>query len=105
MAPLLSLAPECWSHTLVAYIATMEASVSVTQIDLDDDVLTAAMRLMGTTTKKDTVNNALREYVARIERLQAAERLAARGAAGEFDAAAAAHTAARLARRGQAEDR
>lgn len=80
----------------------MEASVSVTQIDLDDDVLTAAMRLMGTTTKKETVNNALREYVARIERLQAAERLAARGAAGEFDEAAIAYTAARRAHRRQA---
>lgn len=77
--------------------------MSVTQIDLDDDALTAAMRLMGTTTKKETVNNALREYVARIERLQAAERLAVRGAAGEFDEAAAACTAARHALRGQAE--
>lgn len=75
--------------------------MSVTQIDLDDDALTAAMRLMGTTTKKETVNNALREYVARIERLQAAERLAARGAAGEFDEAAA-YTAARDALRGRA---
>ena len=73
--------------------------MSITQIDLDDDALTAAMHLMGTTTKKETVNTALREYVARVERLQAAERLAARGARGEFDAAAEAHDAAREARR------
>lgn len=83
---------------MFAYIATMKgAGMSITQIDLDDDALTAAMRLMGTTTKKETVNNALREYVARLERLQAAEQLAARGARGEFDEAAQAHAAARRA--------
>lgn len=71
--------------------------MSVTQIDLDDEILAAAMRLMGTTTKKETVNAALREYVARIERLNAAERLAAMGARGDFDDAAEAHAAARRA--------
>ncbi|MGW4272312.1 type II toxin-antitoxin system VapB family antitoxin [Streptomyces seoulensis] len=76
--------------------------MSVTQIDLDDAALAAAMRLMGTTTKKDTVNTALREYVRRIERLQAAEALAQRGARGEFDAAAETHAAARRARRAAA---
>jgi Arc/MetJ family transcription regulator len=74
-------------------------AVSITQIDLDDEVLAAAMRLMGTTTKKETVNTALREYVARIKRLQAAERLAARGANGEFDEAAEAHAASKQARK------
>lgn len=73
--------------------------MSVTQIDLDDDALAEAMRLMGSTTKKDTVNEALRDYVARVKRLEAAERLAARGERGEFEAAAAAHDAARRARR------
>ena len=29
--------------------------MSVTQIDIDDEALSEAMRLMGTTTKKDTV--------------------------------------------------
>jgi len=53
--------------------------VSVTQIDVDDEALSEAMRLMGTTTKKDTVNTALREYTARVKRLEAAEKLAARG--------------------------
>ncbi|WP_282202285.1 type II toxin-antitoxin system VapB family antitoxin [Kitasatospora fiedleri] len=72
--------------------------MSVTQIDIDDEALAAAMKLMGTTTKKDTVNNALREYTARMKRLEAAERLAARGARGEFDAAAAARAAAEQAR-------
>jgi Arc/MetJ family transcription regulator len=73
--------------------------MSVTQIDLDDEVLVTAMRLMGTTTKKETVNTALREYVQRIARLQAAERLAERGARGEFDQAAAAHAAVKHARK------
>ncbi|ROR42625.1 type II toxin-antitoxin system VapB family antitoxin [Kitasatospora cineracea] len=72
--------------------------MSVTQIDIDDEALAAAMKLMGTTTKKDTVNTALREYTARMKRLEAAERLAARGARGEFDAAAAARAAAKRAR-------
>ncbi|MFJ5884230.1 type II toxin-antitoxin system VapB family antitoxin [Kitasatospora cineracea] len=57
------------------------------------------MKLMGTTTKKDTVDNTPCEHRARMKRLEAAEQLAARGARGEFDAAAAAHTAAKQARR------
>ncbi|GAA3017503.1 hypothetical protein GCM10020229_30870 [Kitasatospora albolonga] len=73
--------------------------MSVTQIDIDDEALAAAMQLMGTTTKKDTVNTALREYTQRIRRLEAAERLAARGARGEFDEAATAHAAGKRARR------
>ena len=73
--------------------------MSVTQIDLDDEALAEAMRLMGVTTKKETVNAALRDYVDRVKRLEAAEKLAARGAAGEFDQAAAAHDAAKQARR------
>ncbi|MEH0633924.1 MULTISPECIES: type II toxin-antitoxin system VapB family antitoxin [Streptomyces] len=73
--------------------------MTVTQIDLDDEALAEAMRLMGSTTKKDTVNAALRDYVARVKRLEAAERLAARGERGEFDAAAAAREDAKRARR------
>lgn len=67
--------------------------MSVTRIDLDDEALTEAMRLMGTSTKKETVNAALRDYVARVKRLEAAEKLAARGERGESEAAAAAHDA------------
>ncbi|WP_327586319.1 type II toxin-antitoxin system VapB family antitoxin [Nonomuraea sp. NBC_00507] len=52
--------------------------MSVTQIDIDDDVLKEAMRMMGTTTKKETVNLVLREYVARVRRIEALEKLAAR---------------------------
>lgn len=73
--------------------------MSVTQVDLDDEALAEAMRLMGASTKKETVNGALRDYVARVKRLEAAEKLAARGERGEFEAAAAAHAAAKHARR------
>ncbi|MFE7842498.1 type II toxin-antitoxin system VapB family antitoxin [Streptomyces sp. NPDC057474] len=73
--------------------------LAIHSIDLDDDALAEAMRLMGSTTKQDTVNRALREYVARAKRLEAAERMAARGARGQFDAAAASHVDAKRARR------
>ena len=48
------------------------------------------MRLMGAITKQDAVNTALRECVAHTTRLQAADKLAAWVARGEFDDAVAA---------------
>jgi Arc/MetJ family transcription regulator len=48
--------------------------VAVTQIDIDDEALAAAMRLSGERTKKDTVNRALREYVERHRRIEALQR-------------------------------
>lgn len=42
-----------------------------TMIDLDDELLTSAQRELGTTTKKDTVNEALRFVVERQKRVQA----------------------------------
>ncbi|MEV8508011.1 type II toxin-antitoxin system VapB family antitoxin [Actinoplanes sp. NPDC051475] len=54
-------------------------------IDLDDEALAEAASLYGTTTKKDTVNTALREAALRSKRLQALERLAESGRAGDFD--------------------
>jgi hypothetical protein len=53
---------------------------------------------MGTATKKDTINTALREYASRLRRLEAAEKLAARASRGEFDDAAAGRGAAKSAR-------
>ncbi|CAM4244195.1 hypothetical protein GCM10009799_09350 [Nocardiopsis rhodophaea] len=73
--------------------------MAATQIDLDEEALAEAMRLMGAATKKETVNAALRDYVDRVRRLEAAERLAERGARGEFEEAAAAHAAMKRARR------
>jgi Arc/MetJ family transcription regulator len=40
-------------------------------IDIDDELLAEAARLLGTTTKKDTVNAALREVRERLRRLEA----------------------------------
>ncbi|ASU83343.1 antitoxin VapB [Nocardiopsis gilva YIM 90087] len=60
-----------------------------TQIDLAEEALAEAMRIMGTTTKKETVNAALRDYVDRVKRPEAAKKLAERGARGEFEQAAA----------------
>jgi Arc/MetJ family transcription regulator len=73
--------------------------VSVTQVDVDDEALAEAMRLMGTTTKKETINTALREYASRVRRLEAAEKLAARAARGEVNEAAAAHDVAKATRK------
>jgi Arc/MetJ family transcription regulator len=73
--------------------------VIVIRIDLDDDALSEAMRLMGTTTKKDTVNQALRDYINRVKRVEAAQRLFERGRRGDFDQAAEAHAAAKAARK------
>ncbi|MEU3014146.1 type II toxin-antitoxin system VapB family antitoxin [Nocardia asteroides] len=73
--------------------------MTVTQIDLDDEALSEAMRLMGSTTKKDTVNAALRDYVQRVRRVEAAQRLFERGQRGDFDKAAAAHDEAKKARK------
>jgi Arc/MetJ family transcription regulator len=83
----------------MAYIDGGRCQLSITQIDLDDEALGEAMRLMGTATKKDTVNAALRDYVARVRRVEAAQRLFERGRRGDFDDAAQAHAAARSARK------
>jgi Arc/MetJ family transcription regulator len=50
--------------------------VAVTQIDIDDDALAEAMRLSGASSKKETVNLALREYAARHRRIAALDRFA-----------------------------
>jgi Arc/MetJ family transcription regulator len=54
-------------------------------IDIDEEALEAAADLLGTTTKKDTVNMSLRETARRLRRAQALAKLAERGEAGDFD--------------------
>lgn len=68
---------------LILYVACNaqihhRGSMSATRIDLDDEALAAAMRELGTTTKTDTVNAALREVANRPRRLVAFRRLMAR---------------------------
>ena len=48
--------------------------MSVTQIDLDDEALTAVMGIAGVHTKKDAVNLAMRDYVERFRRIEALAR-------------------------------
>jgi Uncharacterized protein conserved in bacteria (DUF2191). len=54
-------------------------------VDVDDDALAEASALLGTTTKKDTINTALRETVQRLRRANALARLSEMGEAGAFD--------------------
>ena len=69
---------------MVPYI---REGVAVTKvlIDVDDDALAEASELLGTKTKRDTVNVALRETVDRLRRANALARLADLGPSGAFD--------------------
>ena len=44
-----------------------------TNLAIDDELLTEALRVSGRTTKRETVNEALREFIARRKRIQAVE--------------------------------
>jgi Arc/MetJ family transcription regulator len=59
--------------------------MAVTQIDVDDEALDEAMRIAGTRTKKETVNLALREFVASHHRVDALERYATLGKAWDHE--------------------
>ena len=50
-----------------------------TLIEIDDEYLAAAQHALGTTTKKDTVNAALREVAALAARRRDLQRLTSRG--------------------------
>jgi Arc/MetJ family transcription regulator len=56
-----------------------------TPVEIDDEALAAAAKILGTTTKKDTVNQALREVSQRLLRLRALEQLGEMADQGEFD--------------------
>lgn len=56
-----------------------------TPVEIDDEALAAAAKVLGTTTKKDTVNAALREVSQRFLRLRALEQLGAMADDGDFD--------------------
>ena len=59
--------------------------MSRTVIDLDDDLVADVARALGTGTKKDTVNTALREVLETRRRALALTRLRAAGEDGAFD--------------------
>jgi len=58
-----------------------EAIMAKTLIDLDERLLAQTQQILGTPTKKDTVNGAMRELVRR----EAARRLIEMGHAGVYD--------------------
>ncbi|MGW4535636.1 type II toxin-antitoxin system VapB family antitoxin [Nocardia sp. NPDC004340] len=59
--------------------------MSRTMIDIDDEALAEVSGLLGTTTKKDTVNAALRQVIACHRRSAALERMQARSRSGAYD--------------------
>jgi Arc/MetJ family transcription regulator len=64
-----------------------EVVVARTVIDLDDELMASVARELGTTTKKDTVNAALREVLANRRRAVALTRLRDAATDGAFDLA------------------
>ncbi len=55
-----------------------------TMVDLDEDALRAAQAVLGTTTKKDTINRALGEVVAVAQRSEAVAAEIERGRSGFY---------------------
>ncbi|MFJ3879563.1 type II toxin-antitoxin system VapB family antitoxin [Streptomyces sp. NPDC090077] len=54
-------------------------------MEVDDEALAEAAAILGTKSKKDTVNAALHEVARRRKRLEALERLVEMGDRGDFD--------------------
>lgn len=60
-------------------------AMTKTPIEIDQEALAIAAEVLGTTTKKDTVNAALREVGQRLVRLRALARLGEMADRGDFD--------------------
>jgi Arc/MetJ family transcription regulator len=54
-------------------------------VDVDDEALAEAQRVLGTKTKKETVNAALAEVSERMRRLRALDKLVAMGEDGRWE--------------------
>ena len=65
----------------------MELPMSRTVIDLDDELVASVAKELGTSTKKDTVNAALREVLENRRRALALTRLRDATTEGAFDVA------------------
>ena len=63
----------------------MEAKIENVQINLDDETLIEAAKILGTKNAAETVSAALGEVVAMRRRLEAFDKLAEMGARGDFD--------------------
>jgi Arc/MetJ family transcription regulator len=67
-------------HTVIwIYPEGKGVTMAKTLIEIDDEYLAAAQQALGTTTKKDTVNAALREVAALAARRRDLHRLTSRG--------------------------
>jgi Arc/MetJ family transcription regulator len=66
-------------------ISTGGISMSRTVIDLDDDLVADVAKALGTSTKKETVNTALREVLENRRRALALTRLRSAAAERAFD--------------------
>jgi Arc/MetJ family transcription regulator len=66
-------------------LGSREVAVSRTVIDLDDDLVAEVAKALGTSTKKETVNRALREVLENRRRAVALTRLREMVADGAFD--------------------
>ena len=64
-----------YTSSLVWISREGSSAVAKTLIDVDDALLEAARDVLGTSTKKDTINTALREVVAARARSEAALKL------------------------------
>jgi Arc/MetJ family transcription regulator len=75
----------------------MEVPVAITQIDLDDTALAEVLRRSGLTTKKDAVNEALRDYAAKLRRAAEFDDYLRRAQEWDYDAWRALRSADRAA--------
>ncbi|MFC4125634.1 type II toxin-antitoxin system VapB family antitoxin [Nocardia rhizosphaerae] len=75
--------------------------MGIANVDVDDEILAEAMRLLGTETEKDTVNRALHDCVQRLTRLEALNRLVQRADRGGVDEAIAAYERRKRASSGE----
>jgi Arc/MetJ family transcription regulator len=74
------------THDILALRAEEEImAMAKTPIEIDQDALAVAAEVLGTTSKKDTVNAALREVGQRLVRLRALARLGEMADRGDFD--------------------
>ncbi|MEV0898399.1 type II toxin-antitoxin system VapB family antitoxin [Actinoplanes sp. NPDC049802] len=63
----------------------MGVAVADESMNIDEQALMEAAKILGTKTADETVNAALREVIAVRRRVEALERLGEMGAAGDFD--------------------
>ncbi|WP_344573818.1 type II toxin-antitoxin system VapB family antitoxin [Actinoplanes palleronii] len=63
----------------------MEAKTEIVRIDINDETLIEAAKILGTKSAAETVLAALREVVDMQRRVEAMESLAEMGARGDFD--------------------